>query len=151
MSPKKKKKTARAHGRAAPATPIPQVRPVSRTPVVLDAPRRWPVVAWVVLASVWLLGSALFALLYLAEGLALVSAAATGSAGQQARQTTATYLAALVGCAVVVPLAGAVVGLWLRRWVAAGLFAAAVAFSALLLLSLASPLDILTAIGRAFA
>ncbi|MDA0563441.1 hypothetical protein LG943_03720 [Streptomonospora sp. S1-112] len=165
MSPKKRKRrpAGRAPARAgapaaatqdrdpdsaAPAAPPAEDgaaaprRRVSRTPVVLDDRRRWPVAVWIVLAAVWLLGSPLFLVFFLAEGFALVGEPAAG-AGMRA---TAWYLLGLLVCALGVPLAGAAAAVLMRRRIAALLFGAALVVSAVPLFLLASPAELFDAV-----
>ncbi|GAB3451107.1 hypothetical protein GCM10027570_27180 [Streptomonospora sediminis] len=120
---------------------------ISRTPVVLDDRRRWPAAVWTVLAAVWVLGSAVFFVLFLAEGFALVSAAdSQHAAGFASMNTAAWYLLGLVVCALLAPLTGTVWAALLRRRIAAILFGAALAASGILLFTLDSPAGIFTAI-----
>ncbi|MBV2363131.1 hypothetical protein ACFPZ0_13880 [Streptomonospora nanhaiensis] len=112
-------------------------RRVSRTPVVLDDRRRWPVAVWIALSALWLLGSAVFFVLFLAEGFALLGQdPEQAAAGMRA---AAWYLLCLLVCALGVPLAGAVAAALMRRRIAAILFAVALLLSAGLLFSLDSP------------
>ncbi|MBB6171796.1 cation transport ATPase [Nocardiopsis mwathae] len=150
MSPKKKN-TRKPRGRrpdpAAPTTPATDpARPAARTPVVLEEPRRWPVAVWSLLTIAWLGGSALFFLLYLAEGFAMLNAEEVTDA---ARRTTAWYLVWLLVFALLVPLGGAAAAAALRRKVAAVMFTLALLLSGAVLFSLASPADMAAAIGGA--
>lgn len=147
VSPKKKshRKPSRSRDTQRPASSAP-VR-TRREPVVAAEPPRWPVVLWTVLTAVWVGGSGLFFVLYLAEGFALLG---TEEITLAARRTTAGYLAAMVVCALVVPLAGALTALHLRRKVAAGMFAAVLAVSVVAVWALAPPGEIAAAIWAAF-
>ncbi|WP_046470567.1 hypothetical protein [Allosalinactinospora lopnorensis] len=152
MSPKKKNPRNRAQrngtatSRTAPADPRSPGRP-SRTPVVLDDRRRWPLAVWTVLAVAWLGGSALFFVLYLAEGLNLLT---SGEVTTEARRATAWHLIWLLVFALGTPLAGAITALVVRRKVAAAMFSAALLISAGALFSLAPPTEMLSAIRGAF-
>ncbi|MFC3997524.1 hypothetical protein ACFOVU_16445 [Nocardiopsis sediminis] len=158
MSPKKKnprkpKAAAPAAGGPAagaadhPPAPAPGGRTVSRTPVVLDDRRRWPVVVWIALTLVWALGSPLFFLLYLAEGFALLG---QEEASASSLRVTGSYLLALLVCALVVPLAGTVAAAVLRRRIAAILFGVVLAGSGALLFTIAPPGEIAAALRGSF-
>ncbi|MFW5417969.1 hypothetical protein J0910_15260 [Nocardiopsis sp. CNT-189] len=154
MSPKKKNKNKRtrpAGARPAPAAPRGGERPGGpgraasrrRTPVPLDGPPRWPIALWSGLAALWLIGSALFFILILAEGIALMGET---DPAPDALRTTALYLLGLIVCALAVPAAGAAAAAWLRRKTAAALFALATAASAIALFSLGSPAQLFDAL-----
>ncbi|ASU86247.1 hypothetical protein CDO52_15095 [Nocardiopsis gilva YIM 90087] len=150
MSPKKKNPRTPRDRRTGPQAPrgtatAPAARP-TRTPVAVDEPARWPVVVWCLLTAAWIGGSLVFFVLYLAEGFALLNAA---EITDTARRATAWYLVGLLVCALVVPLAGAVAATVLRRKVAAVMFGLALLLSAALMYSLASPADLVSAIGGA--
>ncbi|QBI54301.1 hypothetical protein [Streptomonospora litoralis] len=160
MSPKKKRTRTKASGRGA-GTATPTAPPeasaargatpagVSRTPVVLDDRRRWPVAVWIALTCLWALGSLVFFGLFLAEGFALMGTQGRNQdSGFASMNTAAWYLLGLVVCALAVPLAGAVWALLLRRRIAAILFAVALALSAALLFSLDSPVGIAQAVAN---
>ncbi|PSK98907.1 hypothetical protein CLV63_104131 [Murinocardiopsis flavida] len=162
MSPKKKRKnrTTRegrtptgprneaAGPRDEPAAAEPAtVRTVSRTPVVLDPEPRWPVAVWSAAAFVWLVGTALFFVLYLAEGFAMLGEAEVTDA---ARRATGWYLVGLLVCALVVPLGAGVAAALMRRRIAAIGFAVALVASAAVLFSLASPGEFAMGISGAF-
>ncbi|MFC4562294.1 hypothetical protein ACFO4E_10550 [Nocardiopsis mangrovi] len=157
MSPKKKNprkpKAAPAAGPRTtgaadhPPAPAPGGRTVSRTPVVVDDRRRWPVAVWIGLTLVWALGSPLFFLLYLAEGFAMLAQEEITDA---ARRATASYLVALLACALVVPLAGAVAAAVLRRRIAAILFGVVLLGSGIALFSIAPPGEIAEALRGSF-
>lgn len=120
---------------------------ISRTPVVLDDRRRWPVAVWTALAAVWVLGSLVFFVLFLAEGFALMGTAeGDRAAGYASMNTAAWYLLGLVVCALLAPLTGTVWAALLRRRIAAILFGVALAASGILLFTLDSPAGIFTAI-----
>lgn len=126
-------------------TPSPETTPkVSRTPVVLDDRRRWPILVWTLAALTWFLGSAVFFTLYLAEGLAMLNA---GDITDKARSAAAWYLIWLLVFALLVPLATAVTAILARRKAAAVAFTAILALSALFLFSLAPPSSMLSAIS----
>ncbi|GAA4936508.1 hypothetical protein GCM10023224_16700 [Streptomonospora halophila] len=167
MSPKKRsKKPGRSAGGARPPTGTAGAAPtrtapeqerkdaaasgVSRTPVVLDDRRRWPVAVWAALTAVWTLGSLLFFVLFLAEGFAMLGETDDGAASAGMR-TAAWYLLGLVVCALVAPLAGAVWAALLRRRIAAILFTVALLLSGGALFSLDTPAGIAEAIGNGIA
>ncbi|GAA3741229.1 hypothetical protein GCM10022205_29660 [Spinactinospora alkalitolerans] len=146
MAPKKKR--GRSPTQARPTGEAPAVpRSVSRTPLVVEDRRRWPAAVWILLACAWLAGSPLFFVLYLAEGFAMLD---TGEVTDAARRAAAWYLVWMLVFALLVPLGGAVAALWLRRRVAAAMFAAALALSAVVVFSLASPAELLGGIAGAF-
>ncbi|MDA2811764.1 hypothetical protein O4J56_14070 [Nocardiopsis sp. RSe5-2] len=160
MSPKKKNKNKRrtaaartpAAGASAPgpaadgtggALKAPSRR---RTPVPLDEPRpRWPLALWTLLALVWLGGTALFFILVLAEGLAMMDHQSPQELAPSLR-ATAWYLIGMLTCALAVPAAGAATAALLRRKIAAGLFALATAASAIAVFTLAGPTEIIDAL-----
>ncbi|MDT0303752.1 hypothetical protein [Streptomonospora wellingtoniae] len=135
--------TATEPGRGAAAS----ASGVSRTPVVLDDRRRWPVAVWTALTAVWTLGSLAFFVLFLAEGFAMLGET-DGGAASAGMRTAAWYLLGLVLCALAAPLAGAVWAALLRRRIAAILFAAALLLSGGALFSLDTPAGIAEAIGN---
>ncbi|WP_017591759.1 hypothetical protein [Nocardiopsis potens] len=151
MSPKKKNKNKRT--RPAAARPAPargeggreKAAGTSRrrTPVPLDGPPRWPIALWSGLTALWLIGSALFFVLVLAEGLALMGET---DPAPDALHTTALYLLGLIVCALAVPAAGAAAAAWLRRKTAAAMFALATTASAIALFSLGSPAELFDAL-----
>ncbi|RCV48032.1 hypothetical protein [Marinitenerispora sediminis] len=162
MSPKKK----RARRPARPATPPtrPNGRPaqpdrpvrvdparlpaVSRTPVVVEERRRWPLVVWPGLGFAWLVGTALFGVLWLAEGVQLLTMAEVTAA---ARRTAAWYLVWMLVCALLVPLAGAALALRTRRRAAAAFFGLALLLSVAGLWLLAPPSEYAGALAGAFS
>ncbi|MUL40642.1 hypothetical protein FZ103_05515 [Streptomonospora sp. PA3] len=161
MSPKKKTKQTRPKAArtdagsgtgsgAAAGGPAAGGAKVSRTPVVLDDRRRWPVAVWTALAAVWALGSLVFFVLFLAEGFAVISRG-PGETAFASMSAASWYLLGLVVCALAAPLAGAVWAAVLRRRIAAILFTAALVCSAAVLFSLDSPAGIAQAIANGIA
>ncbi|WP_017624515.1 hypothetical protein [Nocardiopsis chromatogenes] len=150
MSPKKKNKnkhkaaaTRTAPG-PAPAGGTPEAPSRRRTPVPLDEPKpRWPLALWTLLTLAWLGGTALFFILILAEGLAMMDAR---TPADPSLRTTAWYLLGMLTCALAVPAAGAATAAVLRRRIAAGMFALATAASAIALFTLAGPTELLAAL-----
>ncbi|GAA1074584.1 hypothetical protein [Nocardiopsis composta] len=153
MSPKKKNKNKRTRPAGPRTAPTPHrdrrdgesaaETPRRRTPVPLDGPPRWPIALWSGLTALWLIGSALFFVLILAEGLALMGET---DPAPDALHTTALYLLGLIVCALAVPAAGAVTAALLRRRIAAAMFALATTASAIALFSLGSPAQLLDAL-----
>ncbi|MDA2803935.1 hypothetical protein [Nocardiopsis suaedae] len=152
MSPKKKHKNKR-NTAAAPAAPGPapaggtrtaEAPSRRRTPVRLDEPKpRWPIALWTLLTLAWLGGTALFFLLILAEGLAMMD---PQRSAEPSLRATAWYLVGMVTCALAVPAAGAATAALLRRKIAAGLFTLATAASAIAVFTLAGPAQIIDAL-----
>lgn len=148
MSPKKRKRKASGAADGGPQQRTRTgTRTVSRVPVVVDDRRRWPVAVWIAAVLAWLLGSALFFVLYLAEGFAMLGETQISDA---ARRTTAFYLLGLLGCALLVPLAAGTAAVLLRRRIAAIGFGAMLLASLAVLLFLASPGEFLGAIAGGF-
>ncbi|CAM4315728.1 hypothetical protein GCM10009799_24700 [Nocardiopsis rhodophaea] len=150
MSPKKKNprtpRERRTGTRDTRRTAAADPARTARTPVAVEEPARWPVLVWCLLTAAWIGGSLLFFVLYLAEGFALLNAAEITDA---ARRATAWYLVGLVASALGVPVVGAVAAAVLRRRIAAVMFGLALLLSAAALFSLASPADLVSAIGAA--
>ncbi|WP_067974721.1 hypothetical protein [Nocardiopsis trehalosi] len=147
MSAKKKKphrpRRAAAPGADRPPAPGGAPRTAARTPVVVDEPRpRWPLALWAGLVLVWVAGSAVFLVLYLAEALYLLTEEVTDAG----RRAAGSYLLGLVVCALGAPLAGAVAAAVLRRRIAAILFGVALAVSALALFTVAPPGEVAAAL-----
>ncbi|WP_017537706.1 hypothetical protein [Nocardiopsis halophila] len=145
MSPKKKNKNKRKTAEQAPRTPAGTAAASRRrTPVPLDEPKaRWPVALWTLLTLAWLGGTALFFILVLAEGLAMMDDPEVADASLR---STAWYLTGMLVCALAVPLAGAATAALIRRKIAAGLFVLATAASAIALFTLASPAELFQAL-----
>lgn len=142
MSPEKKDENRRTAAEQAPRTSAGPSR--RRTPVALDEPRaRWPIALWTLLTLAWLGGTALFFVLVLAEGLAMMDAPEVADASLR---STAWYLTGMLVCALAVPLAGAATAALMRRRIAAALFALATAASAIALFTLASPAELFQAL-----
>lgn len=160
MSPKKKsknkRKTAARTATAETAAPGPapargaggplETPSRRRTPVPLDEPKpRWPLALWTLLTLLWLGGTALFFILVLAEGLAMMDHQTPEQLAPSLR-TTAWYLIGMLTCALAVPAAGAITAALLRRKIAAGLFTLATAASAITVFTLATPAEIIDAL-----
>ncbi|AAZ55568.1 hypothetical protein Tfu_1532 [Thermobifida fusca YX] len=145
MAPKKRKK-ARARRPAASRTHATPPLKVSRTPLRVDEPPRWPMLVWSLLVVVWVLGS-LTALMGVMASVTVLLDDVT----DQARRQGAWALVWLLGCGLGVPLVGTVWAALLRRRVAAALFGCAFVGSAVLLGLLASPGEIWAALRTGLA
>lgn len=166
MSPKKRNRRkplqgpseptpATEQGRVEPGQ-IPDRRPVSRTPVtVADPPDRRVTALWVLLWSLWALGSPLALLALLLAGLnafdmttdpidpgAVPDPGLLAEQEAQAVRAIGTALIWFLIMAWVVPAVGAVTAAFLRRRMAAISFAVALVLSVGLLLLTVSPVEL---------
>lgn len=123
-------------------------RTISRTPVVLDDRRRWPLAVWTLLTLTWLLGTVVFFVLFLAEGFAMQTGS---SSGDSAIRAAGGYLIGLLCCALLVPLAGTITAAVVRRRIAAILFGLVTLASAGALVPLGFPVDMISALAGAFS
>ncbi|MFC7326981.1 hypothetical protein ACFQRF_04435 [Marinactinospora rubrisoli] len=115
---------------------------------MLDERRRWPFVVWPALTFAWLAGTAVFAVLWLAEGVQLLAMTEVTDA---ARRSAAWYLIWMLVCALLIPLAGGLVALRTRRRVAAGFFGVLLLLSVAGLWLVAPPSEYAGAIAGAFS
>lgn len=130
----------------------PEKRPISRTPVTVQGPPdRRITVLWVILWSLWALGSPLALAALLFAGLdafeatadpALADPAQAADIAEQAVRTIGNALIWLLILAWGVPAIGAVTALILRRKMAAIAFSVALALSVGLLLLAMPPADL---------
>ena len=154
MSPKKRRQRRPRRGRGpapgltaregAGASTAPGPGRVSRTPVVVDAPRDWRITAlWLVPALLWGLGSplALAVLLFTTLDAAAVDPGDPAAAAD-AVDSIGTALIWLLVLALVVPALSAVAAAVLRRRIAAIGFTAALVVSAALVMWAMPPAEL---------